>query len=367
MLKSIPFTILILVSLANFDLLHGGKYNDLNSLIKSSIVNTDIPSMVAAVLVNGKFKAAGAFGVRKRNNKKKVTVKDKYHIGSCTKSMTATLAAILVERKKVSWNTKIEDIFKKEFFIHEEYKSVTLIQLLSNTGGVPGKVKPKLWRELWLNKGSAKKQRLLLSQKTLKDKPKYIPGKGYEYSNAGFAIAGAMLEKVEKSSWEEMMVKYIFKPLKMSTAGFRAPLSTTNIGQPWGHNPNPVQAEPAGDNPRGIAPAGAVHCSVLDLAKYVKHHLLRKTNVILKRKSSYKILHTPKSPKKDYALGWCIAKRKWAGGITLNHDGSNTMWYCVIWIAPKRNFSVITMTNFGGKLGFQKCDEVISKIIEKYL
>jgi hypothetical protein len=50
----------------------------------------------------------------------------------------------------------------------------------------------------------------------------------------------------------------------------------------------------------------------------------------------------------DAGYGWGVCQRSWAGGKALSHAGSNTMNYCVAWLAPGRHFGVIVCTNHGG-------------------
>jgi D-alanyl-D-alanine carboxypeptidase len=69
----------------------------------------------------------------------------------------------------------------------------------------------------------------------------------------------------------------------------------------------------------------------------------------------------------DYALGWMISERPCAGGTALVHAGSNTMWYCVVWIAPKRNFAVLAVTNIASEEAARGCDEACSALIRHYL
>ena len=65
-----------------------------------------------------------------------VTVNDKFHIGSVTKSMTATVAAMLIERGKISWTTTIGDSFPDlGDQLHPDYRPVTLEQLLAPRSG----------------------------------------------------------------------------------------------------------------------------------------------------------------------------------------------------------------------------------------
>ena len=66
-----------------------------------------VPGMAAAVWHDGEVIAQGAGGMREAGSPERVTVFDKFNIGWCTKSITATLAAVLVERGVVRWNTTL--------------------------------------------------------------------------------------------------------------------------------------------------------------------------------------------------------------------------------------------------------------------
>ena len=56
-----------------------------------------------------------------------------------------------------------------------------------------------------------------------------------------------------------------------------------------------------------------------------------------------------------------------AGGTALMHNGSNTMWYIVMWLAPEKDFSVIVATNIAGDDAEKGCDEMAVAMIEKWL
>ena len=334
---------------------------ELNRLIKGS----DVPSLSAAVIVGGELRAAGAFGIRRKGDDERVTVDDKYHLGSCTKSMTASLAAILVREGGIKWDTTVEEVFET-VKIHARYKGVTLKQLLSNSGGCPGDVERELWGKLWVGRGTLPEQRMQLVEGILLNAPDYEPGSKQVYSNAGFSIAGAMMETLVGKPWEDLMREKIFDPLGMKSAGFRAPATPDKVDQPYGHNPNPVPPVPAGDNPAAIAPAGAVHCSVEDFAKYASAHLGGDRGKLL-TDDELAILHRPVLDGGNYGLGWTAAERGWAGGTAYTHTGSNTMFYSVIWIAPNREFAAVAVCNQGGDEAFKKCDAAIAMMIAKYL
>jgi hypothetical protein len=69
----------------------------------------------------------------------------------------------------------------------------------------------------------------------------------------------------------------------------------------------------------------------------------------------------------NYACGWVVLDRDWAGGTALMHNGSNTMWYIVMWLAPKKDFAVIAATNIAGDKAEKACDDAAVSMIDKWL
>jgi CubicO group peptidase (beta-lactamase class C family) len=334
----------------------------------------DLPALAAVVVKDGQICDRVAVGVRKWGDATPVTTNDVFHIGSCTKSMTATLTAILIEEGKLRWDTTIADVFPElKGRMDKQYEAVTVEQLLHHRGGVPGDPPPAAWKRAWEEKGAPTRQRREFIEAVLAQPPAAAPGTRMIYSNQGYAIIGAMLEKVTGQDYETLITDKLFKPLHMDTAGFGPPGTTDKVDQPWGHIHKlfmtiPVQA----DNPPAIASAGRVHCSLDDLARFAIFHLQHATNGLLKPETLAK-LHAPPvaadiaSPLENYACGWVILQRDWAGGTTLWHNGSNTMWYIVIWLAPEKNFAVIAATNIAGPDAEQGCDEAATAMIQKWL
>jgi CubicO group peptidase (beta-lactamase class C family) len=120
------------------------------------------------------------------------------------------------------------------------------------------------------------------------------------------------------------------------------------------------------DNPPAIAPAGRVHCSLDDLARFTMFHMQRGRQDGLLKPDTLNRLHTPPSGG-DYACGWVVVKRAWAGGNALMHNGSNTMWYVVMWLAPEKDFSVVVATNIAGSGAEKGCDEAAAAMIQQWL
>ena len=123
---------------------------------------------------------------------------------------------------------------------------------------------------------------------------------------------------------------------------------------------------PLADNPPAIAPAAAAHCSIEDFARYAAWQLAgdRGDGWLLKPESFTK-LHTPPEGQ-DYAMGWAVTKRKWAGGVTLMHNGENEMFYAVMWLGPRENTCFVAACNADCYEASAACDEAITMLINKY-
>ena len=77
---------------------------------------------------------------------------------------------------------------------------------------------------------------------------------------------------------------------------------------------------------------------------------------------TYQKLHTPPFGG-EYALGWLVVERDWAGGTALNHGGDNTMNCANVWLAPRRDFAVLICVNQSGDTAFQASDEAVGALI----
>jgi len=323
----------------------------------------EMPGLIAAIVDGERISAIGAVGVRKAGAPEKMTVDDVIHLGSDTKAMTATLIGKLIEGKRLEFNTPMSEIFTGlRTEMDAQMAKVTVRQLLDHTAGLPANVD---WWKFDGTKKPLREQRRMVVEEVLKKAPEHPPGTKYEYSNVGFVVLGAILEHKTDMPWEELMEKELFQPLGMKTAGFGPPGTLGKINEPWGHTlkdgkPSPIQF----DNAPLMGPAGRVHCSLSDWGQFISLYLQPPAgkSLILRPKTIAELI-TPESGK-EYAGGWIITSRPWAGGLTLTHAGSNTMWFCVAWLAPKKHFAVLVATNVAGDDAEKACDEAAAALID---
>ena len=358
--------------------------NDLGTLLETIRAKEKVPALAAVVLRGDTIVATGIVGVREAGRPERATLHDAFHLGSDTKAMTATMIARLVEQGKLRWDSTLGDVFGSAVpTMDPAWRQVTLTQLLTHRAGVSGDLSEGgLWKRLWQQRGTLLEQRMELVRGVLARPPLHPPGTKFLYSNGGYAIAGAMAETVTGRTWEDLMQSELFQPLGIASAGFGAPGTPGRHDQPLGHTQTGAAMElgPTADNPPAISPAGRVHMSVTDWAKFIALHLRGDAanphrQVSLLRPETFDFLHRPAvGPGQPYACGWGVAEMPWAEGtgpdargLILAHDGSNTFWYCAVLLAPERDWAVLVVCNQGGTHGQAACHAATTQLRQRFL
>jgi CubicO group peptidase (beta-lactamase class C family) len=363
--------------------------DDLSALLIERVQKHKLPGMAAAIVEGGRITAIGAVGVRCRGHEERITTDDPFHIGSDTKSMTATLIALFVEEGKLRWNSTPAEVFAGRGVkdIDPAWQRVTLEELLTHRGGV--RPNPEEATILAVLNDPPREQRLRICREVLRKPPDHEPGKKYLYSNTGYMIAAAMLELAANDAWEDLIVRRVFKPLGMEHTGFGVPRQETSksqkksgsvrITRPWGHRPSgeAVEPGPEADNPPCYGPAGGVHLTLADWARHATLHLCAGQGSQARPAGEFqqllpaaalRRLHTPFDGAIDrsgarYAMGWLVLERPLPRGTILTHDGSNTMWYASIWLFLADNRALLIVTNQGGDDATKACGEVGAALV----
>ncbi len=337
----------------------------------------DVPAMTVAVVNSNGLVQSQCFGVRKRGATDKVELSDRFPLGSNTKSMTATLAAVLVEAGKIEWDTTIGDVWPNatDKDIHPQLRKVTLNQLLSHQSGLPaniGDISASEWASFFEEKQVPTLERRRMLKLVLSRAPAQPQGE-FAYSNLGYAVVSAMLETRAKETYESLMKRHIFDPLEMRSAGFHSVKSAKQLQLPsllWGHQADggkPVDPRTiAAENPTVYAAAGTVHLAIEDYAKYARWHLAGKPAPVLRSPSTFEQLHdslVEKAVGEQYGYGWILLNT--GLGPALTHAGSNTNAFAVIWIFPESDCAFIACTNSGETRAYTACDEMISYLLQE--
>lgn len=306
------------------------------------------PAVILMRLDEGEVRI-GVAGLRDVDETIDATTDDLWHIGSNTKSMTATLVARLAEQGVISWDDTVSQHLGEAIEeIDPGFAEVNFRHLLSHYSGAPANI-GMLHMMRFKMEGSGGRpmpeQRLDFAGVILANAPESEPGTTYSYSNAGYVVAGAMLEQATGESWETLLAREVFEPLGIDDFGFGAPGSTRETDQPRGHRQGmfgglAALVGPAADNPPVLGPAGTVHVSMPDYARYLQAHIDggRGEESDFLSAESWQTLHT-RPFEGRYSMGWGL------GSDELQHSGSNTLWVIHTVLVPEQEMGAVIAMN----------------------
>ena len=329
--------------------------DDLQAALEARVTqlreDTRLTAVGAAAAVDGRLAATAAAGERRRRSGIPVTVDNRWHVGSVTKSMPATLLAALEEDGLLSSDDPLPALLP-DVEMAAGWRACTLHHLLTHTAGARANL-PRYWN-VWPDTAAelaAERRRAVAAM--LAEEPESPCGERYAYSNVGYTVAGHVAETVAGAPYETLMRNRVFAPLALTSAGFGPPRGERPDQEPVGHFVQfhrrfPVDPfEGPADNTPLMAPAGTVHMTVGDLARYGAAHLAGEQGAepALLAPSSWRRLHAPF--RDDYARGWVRYERDWAGGSVIWHNGSNTFWHALLMLLPARNMTLAFVTNDG--------------------
>lgn len=336
-----------------------------------------MPAMWCGVFhVDGRS-AMAVTGVRRWNDATAATLTDPIHLGSCTKAMTAAIIGQLCSEGKLRLDSNLRDVFATKIPPDSAWGQVTVQELLQHESGLPANLD---WWKLMKGTSDVQVARDAALQTVCKlrrpKKPNFL------YSNTGYTLLGHIIEEIEDKPWEDCMRERLARPLGMETLQFGPIVSAEGRGNadvPSGHtvqsslggilnnmlggkskpNWSPIQI----DNAPVMGPAGSANATLYDWAKFTLLFADQQGDERLKISADvWKKLLESKS-KDGYAGGWIVSERDWAGGRIYTHAGSNTTWYCVVFVAPEKNLCYLAATNAYSDAALKACDEAIVNAI----
>ena len=335
----------------------------------------DLPAMTAAVVNSEGLIESAAVGVRKAGGEEPVTVEDRFALGSCTKSFTATLIASLIEDGTLRGDMRLGEIFagglkgaRRTNRVHPQMAGAKIDELLAHTSGMIADAgNSPAWIALFTDKRPARVSRRELVAEVLAQPPGGEREK-YEYSNLGYVTLAVIAEEATGSSYEELVTERILKPLGLESAVFRTN-ETARAGDVWGHDDDGEPGDPTSsfaENPAAFSPAGTLHMNVLDWARWARWHLAGDPAPVLNTQDAYDRMHEPLTGPdaggNPYGHGWILLETP--NGPAYTHGGSNTAFFSLIWVLPKRDVAVVVLTNQGS--GFPACDAVAGQAMQQF-
>lgn len=319
--------------------------SSIQTIVDSIRAAYDLPALGGAIVTADGGSIAAVSGVRRVPDGAPVTLDDLWHLGSNFKAFTAMLAATAVDRAEIRWTTTLAEAFPELApTMLEPYRGVTLRDLLSHRAGLAADPE---WTAI--SGRDRPEQRLAVTRWAVSVPPAAAYGT-YLYSNTGYMVAAAMLERAMGETFERAMASRVLEPLGITDAGYGAQ-DAGGAAQPVGHQwvGGRWVAREGLDNPPVYASAGGAHMSIGSWARFIQEVLrVEAGNPTIVNAEAGRVTtsaNVPMDGSDSYGMGWIITSRSWADGKTLTHAGSNTANSSVAWLAPNRGFAVLAVTN----------------------
>ncbi|OQX19275.1 MAG: hypothetical protein BWK76_05105 [Desulfobulbaceae bacterium A2] len=341
----------------------------LADIVKEARKKFHVPAIAVTVMDAEQVYLQIVQGVRRVDGHEDATMEDFFHIGSCSKSVLALLAAQLVEQHKISWQTKFFAVLPElAADAHEAYRDITLEDLFLCRAGIKAFTSAAL--EPLPQYGPEVSDPRQAFIKNLIAHPPASPREGtvfrHLYSNAGYTMAAAMLERVSGLRYEEMVRQLVTNEL-----GIPLHIGWPNsIGpeQPWGHllTQGGIESFPPEHDyklPVLLTPAGDLSMTPPGFALYTQRHLrgLRGQDDFLPP-AAYQHQHFGYD---GFSLG--VANGNWGSQRYSGFDGSAGTFFCRAIIVPEADFAFTIMTNAGSGTGtMEAVDWLSSRIVKQH-
>ena len=315
----------------------------LREILQNTIADDSVPGIGAVVFTSTEIVHLDVAGMRNAETGSRLTRSDRFEIGAATEILTAMIAAKLVEQGRISWSSKAEDVLGLRNTLREEYKNVTLNDLLINKIALPEFINKKNIEDaVTFRQGNAIDNRKAFANHLLRSDTvqRAMPQSGRYYNNAAYAVANAMLEKVSGDLWENLCSELINKPLHIDISTIINEKTNTHI---FDAASNTWKAEPYDKGATVLMPANGAVADLGDLARLAQEHLraARGEKTVFGTKS-LKFLHT--ATERSLSYGWAKQIDNKKEIALLSHDTKGRSANILIFY-PKRNLGFAIIVN----------------------
>ncbi|WP_460067641.1 serine hydrolase domain-containing protein [Streptomyces sp. YKOK-I1] len=291
------------------------------------------PSLVAAVVRDGR---AVWHGARTSVDGHAPDENVQYRIGSITKTFTA----VLVLRLRDEGALDLEDPLEKHL-PGTGAGELTIAHLLAHTGGLAAETPGPWWER---TPGSLRPE---LADVLGEGTALHPAGRRHHYSNPGYAVLGALVEKLRGAAWEDVLRREVLEPLGLDRTSVRpqAPAAGGWAVHPWADAMQPEPIEEYGP----MAPAGQLWSTSGDLARFAAF-LMRGDERVLSE-GTLREMGTPATPAEvadladgaTYGLGMQIQHRD--GRVLVGHSGSVPGFLASLTVAVADDVAAVVLAN----------------------
>ncbi|MBE7212586.1 MAG: beta-lactamase family protein [Gluconacetobacter diazotrophicus] len=318
--------------------------------VREWLRETGAPSVSVSVVLDGRLLLARAWGAAVLNPDRPADAATRYAVDSISKQFTA--AAVLLEQ--ADGRLSLDDTVGRFLPTLSGGNTVTIRQLLNHTAGYRD-YWPQDYVPAWMRRPVGRDA--LLAAWAGNRPLDFVPGTDWQYSNTGYAVAGAIVERRTGMKLMDVLRARIFKPLGMDdvTEDDTAPLPDADAHSYTRHALGPVRPAPK-EGAGWLFAASELAMTPTDLARW---------NISLMNRSllpaaAYDAMETSTVLRNGrdtrYGLGLSLASTD--GWPALSHDGAGSGFLAAnaVWPAQRAAICAFTNQDWAGP------DEVVDRI-----
>ncbi len=322
--------------------------DSIDQLLHESLAQHELPAVGAALVeVNGRTVARVA-GVLKRGTSPQVSLSDKWHIGSCTKSLTAVLWARLVELGLTDWDITLADVFSDLGSVHARWQEFTVRDALLHRAGIGG-IDDRSHQAAFEDRRPLTEQRTDAAIGVVSEPP---GDRRFEYSNLSYIVVGAAIDRVAAMSYEEAMRVHVLEPMGVDSVGYGAP------SRLFGHAQGQALQV---DNPALYSSAGTMHITLEDWARLQRIFLVGDRQNLLSEASIDEILR-PQLDGINVVIGWVDLSPD--REVSYSVQGSNTLWAATASLNIDRTRAAVAVSNDGSEAALSATFDLTREILK---
>jgi D-alanyl-D-alanine carboxypeptidase len=306
-------------------------------------------SGVVLVARGGKALLREARGFADVERRVPLRMETRFNLGSMNKMFTAVAIAQLAQAGKLRFEDTI-GAHLPDYPNKDAAARVTLHQLLTHTSGIGNIFGPAY---------ESRRDTLLRVADYLAlfatEPLRFEPGARWEYSNGGYIVLGAIVERVSGQSYDEYVRQRIFEPAGMKRTGA---LAKTELPPDAAAGLTRSRQSNLEHLPGRGSPAGGGYSTAADLLRFSEallgHRLLSRehTELVLAGKAT--------TPRGKYGYGF--SERFVSGQRVVGHNGGFPGVNAELHVLPATREVVVVLSNYGPPAATQVADFILERV-----
>jgi CubicO group peptidase (beta-lactamase class C family)/uncharacterized protein YndB with AHSA1/START domain len=336
---SIPIAVIALAAIVNQTSSTLAQEPDVATTIDNLVAKKyprDEPGAAVLVAKAGKVLYSRGFGLASLEQGTSITGDTPFCIASTTKPFTAVAILMLVEQGRLSLESRVSDVLP-EYPKHAG--KVTIKHLLSHTAGIKDVSRLQEWRKDMRSDLSVSQVLNHFQELPLT----FQPGEKWEYSNSGYLLLGAIIEKITGMEYGRFVEEAIFAKVGMNNSyfGSRERLIPRRADGYSRKKTGYVNAEYVSMT-RPYA-AGGLICSVSDL--YLFSNALMGGKLLQEKtlESAFTCVALNSGEPTVYGLGWMVGTYR--GRRVVQHSGGMPGFSAQMWLLPDDKVFAVLLSN----------------------